>query len=395
MLLPHAFCLTTPRSSNVEDQFKGNQYIVRGDERDFIPPSARRTFPEPLPWYLPRSTSAPSAPNRPAYDPLSSNAGRFSMSTKGMRKTLRQQRWRAEGVVRDVEDEMLDWLYEGGAVYLPDEPAVLLHDLPGTQVRTLESVFEVSRTPLQLVWNIEQDNFTRYVVHCCARYHNVVSYSKDISGRRLTFLLRPNVTRPDFTAVSGIATPPATETDYTLDDSSEPDTISVADSQDLGSDFEELDTGPLIPVRRTGLSAVAEQSDDDVEGQRRVLASLTLGSRRNLHRLEESAGMDADAESDDNVFDPAGDGELANSVTSLVINEVEPTNASTPKPRERLGLWDRRGTGSSTGNRAPSSPSSSPSPIQRELRFPNRTRTRRALAQGTTVKGTLFDFLYG
>ncbi len=100
------------------------------------------------------------------------------MSTKGMRKTLRQQRWRAEGVVRDVEDEMLDWLYEGGAVYLPDEPAVLLHDLPGTQVRTLESVFEVSRTPLQLVWNIEQDNFTRYVVHCCARYHNVVSYSE-------------------------------------------------------------------------------------------------------------------------------------------------------------------------------------------------------------------------
>lgn len=163
---------------NPKDQFKGNQHIVRGEERDFMRVGPRRTFPEPLPRYLQRSTSAPSAPTRPQHDPLSANAGRFSLSLKGIRRTLRQQRWRAEYLVRDVEDEMLDWLHEGGTMYLPDEPPNQAYDAPGIPVRSLPVVFEVARTPLQLVWDVEQDNFARYVVHCCARYHNVVSYSE-------------------------------------------------------------------------------------------------------------------------------------------------------------------------------------------------------------------------
>jgi hypothetical protein len=40
----------------------------------------------------------------------------------------------------------------------------------------MERVKEVQRTPLQLVWDVD-DNFTRYIVHCCARYHEIVSFS--------------------------------------------------------------------------------------------------------------------------------------------------------------------------------------------------------------------------
>jgi hypothetical protein len=41
----------------------------------------------------------------------------------------------------------------------------------------LEDVREVERSPQRLVWWIENDTWARYVVHCCARYHNVVSFS--------------------------------------------------------------------------------------------------------------------------------------------------------------------------------------------------------------------------
>lgn len=193
--------------------------------------------------------------------------------------------------------------------------------------------------------------------------------------------------------MSGIATPPATETDRALDDSSEPDTISVADSQDLGSDFDEPDTH--IRRQRSGLSVVAELSDvderDDVEGQRRALAGLVLQRKE---RSLESAEEDADVESDD----AAGDGQLVTGVASLNIRDedaahtIELTNALTPRPRERLGLWDRR---QGLARRAPSSPSASPSPIQREVKFQNRLRTRRATAQEALTRVTLFDFVYG
>ena len=76
---------------------------------------------------------------------------------------------------------------------LPDEPedVMIVHGRP---IGSTLTVSELSRTPLQLVWAIEQDAFARksqirikyicfangvqgYIVHCCARYHNVVSFS--------------------------------------------------------------------------------------------------------------------------------------------------------------------------------------------------------------------------
>ncbi len=145
-------------------------------------PSNKPTFPEPLPSYLPRTVKVPVAV-LPTRDPVSANAGRFSLSMKGMRKELRRAGGRAEALVLDVEAEMMTWL-QGGVILRPDESnATGLANLQlrmkeGREIGSTGTVREVSRTPLQLVWSIADGAFARYVVHCCARYHDIVSFSR-------------------------------------------------------------------------------------------------------------------------------------------------------------------------------------------------------------------------
>jgi hypothetical protein len=114
----------------------------------------------------------------PTTDIASANAGRFSLSMKGMRRDLRRAGGKAEWLVRDVETTILEWLTQGGTLLRPDS-------VEDNQVRESErpvgnsgTIIEVSRTPLQLIWRIPDDAFARYVVHCCARFHEVVSFSK-------------------------------------------------------------------------------------------------------------------------------------------------------------------------------------------------------------------------
>lgn len=94
-----------------------------------------------------------------------------------MRRELRKAGFRAQALVRDIELEILEWLGAGGTILAPSVIPPNL-DQPGTPIGTTGSVFELSRTPLQLVWRTRNDSFARYVVHCCARYHDVVSFSK-------------------------------------------------------------------------------------------------------------------------------------------------------------------------------------------------------------------------
>ncbi|KAH7904751.1 hypothetical protein BJ138DRAFT_868061 [Hygrophoropsis aurantiaca] len=210
-------------------KFSGNPHIVTATKRDYTlpPPQVRTTFPEPLPAYLSRNTKVPSAA-LPTRDIPSANAGRFSLSLKGMRKELRRWGARAESLVKDVENELLQWL-EGGTWFSPDAEDALALKFPGTPVKDREYVREVLRTPSQLVWMITGDAFTRYVVHCCARYHSVISFSKEVSGERLTYLLRPNATRPDYGIAASLDTPPVTETDYSSQIETESDFVSEGD----------------------------------------------------------------------------------------------------------------------------------------------------------------------
>lgn len=81
---------------------------------------------------------------------------------------------KTESLVRDVEAEIALWL----------EVEVLLNPgtvegepkFPGVGVRGRDNLREVGRSVLQLVW-VTDDPLTRYVVHCCARYHDIVSFS--------------------------------------------------------------------------------------------------------------------------------------------------------------------------------------------------------------------------
>ncbi|KAG5723617.1 hypothetical protein E4T56_gene18174 [Termitomyces sp. T112] len=233
------------------ERFMGNPHIVTASKRDYaIPiPHTRATFPEPLPPHLPRSIRLPSTVI-PDSDPNSANAGRFSLSLKGMRRELRRSGFRAELLVRDVEYEIVEWLREGGIVLNPDSHGTDDLAATGIPIGNTGIIFEVSRTPLQLVWSTDDDSFARYVVHCCARYHEVVSFSKEISGRRLTYLLRPNVTRPDQYAIAAIVTPPVTDLDYT----SYADTESDRGGFETDSETEQLPSGETshLPVITEG-----------------------------------------------------------------------------------------------------------------------------------------------
>jgi len=203
-------------------RFAGNPHIVTATQRDYsLQASPRSTFPEPLPPFLPRNARLPTSVI-PTRDPNTANAGRFSISLKGMRRELRKCGPRAEVLVRDVESEIVNWLQDSGTIFAPDTSGNGGDMESRTPVGGTETIFEVSRTPLQLIWSIADDPFARYVVHCCARYYEIVSFSKEISGQRFTYLLRPNVVYPDHRAPGVLDTPPMTDADY----SSQPETES-------------------------------------------------------------------------------------------------------------------------------------------------------------------------
>jgi hypothetical protein len=141
-------------------------------------PAKQPTFPEPLPPYLPRTASMPS-PLSPAMDPVSADAGRFSLSLKGMRRELRKSGARAQILVQTVENEIIQWLWDSDVIlFNPNE----VNERTGNEGRLLGStgIREVCRFPEQLVWNVSNDAFARYVVHCVSRWHNIVSYSRSL-----------------------------------------------------------------------------------------------------------------------------------------------------------------------------------------------------------------------
>jgi hypothetical protein len=103
----------------------------------------------------------------------SSQAGRFSLSLKGVRKELRQRGRRANELVRDVEDAMKGWL-DGNTMTAAEQ-------VPRPVDRgEIPSIMEMSHNSLQLNWKTD-DPFARYIIHCVARWHSVVSFSEQPS----------------------------------------------------------------------------------------------------------------------------------------------------------------------------------------------------------------------
>ncbi|RPD57629.1 hypothetical protein L226DRAFT_532132 [Lentinus tigrinus ALCF2SS1-7] len=373
-------------------RFIGNAHIVAPSRKDYsVPaPSSRTTFPEPLPHYLARNNPIPPAVPA-AREPVSANAGRFSMSLKGMRRELRKSGPRTELLVKEVEEEIVDWLTAGGVILSPDSAAAF--DLPRVPIGSSDAIMEVSRTPLQLVWSIADDAFTRYVVHCCARYHDVVSFSKDASGQRLTYLLRPNVTRPTHHAAPTLDTPPVTDlSEFSATDfDTESELVSDRDASDV--------EGPSPSGPGSRLTAIVEVGSDAS-----APASPAVGAVYVARAIPPISGFESDGWSvlgesdvdvDGDMSAPEPEGDLAGSVASLSLSDADADVERTPMVsgvRRRQGPDALRSRLLERQRRSASSPS--PSPARRA------THRARQRAEAAHVRSQLngrqsfYDYLF-
>ncbi|KAH9839308.1 uncharacterized protein C8Q71DRAFT_795589 [Rhodofomes roseus] len=318
-------------------RFAGNTHIVLPSKRDYavVAPQKSSTFPQPLPNYLTRNNAIPPTV-LPGREPASANAGRFSMSLKGMRRELRKSGPRTEQLVRELENEILTWL-DGGVMLAPDAAAEM--SFPGRPVDSGETVKEISRTPLQLVWWIEDNSWTRYVVHCCARYHEIVSFSKDTSGQRLTYLLRPNVTRPTHGVPNGLDTPPATDLESSVHSDFDAGSASDAFSDRRSDSGLDSDVELVSRPADRALSAIAESAPGTPA---RAPAPLPPQSEDEWSVI----GDDADAE------DSEAEGELAARVGELALRDAE----ASPRMRQasfRTHVWERQRRSASSPSRSP------------------------------------------
>ena len=401
-------------------EFVGNPHIVAASRRDYAiqPPCIPSTFPEPLPPYLPRTAKIPPA-QIPDSDHPSANAGRFSLSLRGMRKALRRSGNRTQVLVRNIEHVLVEWLWEGGTLLNPDSAHISdadMHNLVShaTCIGDLTTVLEVMRTPLQLVWYVKDDAFARYVVHCCARYHEVVSYSKvlsdiyrlplrleiigkEVAGSRLTYLLRPNVTRPDHRAPTTLDTPPITDIDYSSHPDSEADILSDISEKGADSDMEVL----REPHASVGLSDIVE----DVPGPKSAEASP--GDSDPPLVQDGSDDMSDAADIDDSASEP---GHITTQLSSLsieschdspelVAGELGPASALQTLP-QRAAVYSRQSLAARQRmwTRSASSPSRSPArtmahrrlTVQRRYKAPKST----VAALGGTRAEMFYDYLY-
>ncbi|KAI0675209.1 hypothetical protein C8Q78DRAFT_1183456 [Trametes maxima] len=350
-------------------RFVGNAHIVAPSRKDYtVPlPNSRATFPQPLPNYLARNNAIP--PAIPAgTEPGSANAGRFSLSLKGMRRELRKSGPRTELLVREVEDEIVAWLAQGGVMLAPDSAATT-PALPGVPVGSSDAIRELSRTPLQLVWSTGDDAFTRYVVHCCARYHDVVSFSKDTSGQRLTYLLRPNVTRPSHRAAPVLDTPPTTDL-----------------SELSGHEFD------------TESELLSDRDLSDAEGPRPPTTTHYAGSSvPSMSVLDDEWSVIGSSDAEGDLSAPEGEGEddgIERGVAALALSDAEPeadadrTFVADVRRRQvpeglRSRLLERQ-------RRAASSPSRSPA-----RRTPRRGRRRPDYVHAEDLgRKSFYDYLF-
>ncbi|KZT10721.1 uncharacterized protein LAESUDRAFT_693025 [Laetiporus sulphureus 93-53] len=360
-------------------RFAGNAHIVPPSKRDYaVPlPYTQPTFPQPLPKYLSRNNAIPPVVP-PAYEPSSANAGRFSMSLKGMRRVLRKSGPRTELLVKEVEDEILLWLESGGVMLSPDAAAEM--SIPGSPMGSSDLIKEVLRTPLQLVWSIADDGFVRYVVHCCARYHEVVSFSKDTSGQRLTYLLRPNITRPNPHASAALETPPMTDLESAasvFEFGSDSDLLSESDfHSDTGIDSDvDGDTGSRPNPH---LAPIAEASVPPSQHVSPMPLSQSLMTDDGWFAVD---GGYADAE------DSEMEQGLSDGVHSLTLQDADSTPQVVPQMRHaafRSRIWERQ-------RRSASSPSRSPARRQPQRVY----RVEPPRVQQISPRRSFHDYLFG
>lgn len=318
-------------------------------------------------------------------------------------------------MVQEVEDEILGWLAAG--VWLDPDNEHSAHDDVAVPIGTLGVVTEVERTHMQLVWEINDDAFARYIVHCCARYHNIVSFSRFLrafsrrcpcvdsvsSGKdsgpagpitkRLTYLLRPHVTRPNqityFEAPQGLETPPVTDLGPDIDSvGAVTDLTDIDNVVDVESDF------AFSEAEKDRISEASE-AENEIEGAPPPTgipalntiseADNDLGASHLPDTLSVLVDWDIEHDADGEHDSDAGD-DLAGSVASLDIN-AEYIRRAPLRVYGRSRPWERQ-------RRAPSSPSGSPARRSREaLRRIPRVEPPKGPTK-PVVKRSFYDYLF-
>ncbi|KAF8444563.1 hypothetical protein L210DRAFT_848434 [Boletus edulis BED1] len=393
-------------------KFTHNPHIAPPTTLDLAHPLQRplSTFPHPLPSYLPRSVPIPSARPPPSL-PHTSSAGLFSLSLRGARRTL-HARPSSAYLVNAIETHLVAWLQ--GETYLNPDQAKDVLRFPGDPVSGREDVREVAREPGRLVWAVKPDpaladtgyhdgGFERYVVHCVARWYGIVSFSKDMDGHRLTYLLRPNVTRPDpriDAASRTLDTPPTTDasdfhvsdaslsdlntTDENTTDASDVDSVAgglPTDARSL-SDIEE--SRPCSPASWSvvGGSDFAVESDNDADDP---------GFAASLESLSLSAQDDVVTPSADTTLTPSRLRDAA--ITARVEQGEDTTPSRTRADRDHYHLATVHPRSTSSPSPARRRPHRLPTARPRRRRKAKNDKKGFAGAVGTD-KGTFYDYLF-
>lgn len=181
---------------------------------------------------------------------------------------------------------------------------------------------------------------------------------KEVSGLRLTYLLRPNVVQPDHQAAASLDTPPVTD----LDDSSHFDSDSELASV-LGDSDADSVVSHSAPVPTHDLSDIEEQS---LSGEPDSDAWSVIG------------GSDADGEVSE------GEYPLVTKLESLTTESDDPDRTLEAIPIQTIRQTSSRWQ----SYRSSSSPSRSPAPVTR------RRPSRRDPSAGLKTTQTLYAYLY-
>lgn len=205
----------------------------------------------------------------------------------------------------------------------------------------------------------------------------MIRSGKDVAGQRLTYILRPNVTRPSFEPPRGLDTPPVTDSSVFDSDTD----FAVSDRDSHASDLEvDSDAEPAStaapPVRRgLRLDDIPESNTGSPAASHASLASPPDDSWSIIS--ESDMDGEADVELD-----------LAGSVSSLDLNpDVTPRAARTIRTGPlRSHLWDRQRRSASSPSR---SPARRPPPRVRQL-----SGKKAKVKRSQMEQSSFYDYLF-
>lgn len=195
---------------------------------------------------------------------------------------------------------------------------------------------------------------------------------KGASDERLTYLLRPNVTRPSKHVTAALETPPVTDLDSSTFEY-ESDLVSDRDFPDAVSD---VDDPTHQPTHLAALATIAELS---VPGTPHIAPTATLAQKHDVD-LDSWSVVSDDALADIETDDSADEMErVSDSVVVLSLNDTDRLPRADPRIRNvplRAQIWERQRRSASSPSRSPARRLPSRPIVRKELRHVDQPPTK-------------------